>query len=175
MLRHLPNAISLARLSLTPLIVYLLHAREYTAALGWIILAAFTDYLDGALARRMQVHSPVGKMLDPIADKALLSGIFLMLTIDAAIPRWLGAIVIGRDAAILLAAGVALLFSKTRREFPPSIWGKISTGVQIGYILGVVVTLTGFPGAWLVGTLGVGMTAAATLWSAAHYAWRAVR
>src|SRR5262245_3264193 len=153
MLRHIPNLISLARLLLTPLVLYLLHTQKYVAALLCVMIAAFTDYLDGALARRLNVQSRLGRMLEPIADNALLSGTFLIMTIDAMIPRWLGAIVIGRDLAILLAAGLMLLFTKTRREFPPSIWGKISTGVQIGYIFGVLTTLAGFPWGWLVGTL----------------------
>ena len=89
--------------------------------------------------------SRLGAYLDPIADKVLLSGTFLVLALTGAIEPWLAAVVLGRDLIILAAAGV-LYLATARRNFPPSPWGKISTFVQIvflcfqiGYLSGIAV------------------------------------
>jgi len=74
-------------------------------------------------------------MLDPIADKVLLSGAFVALWLDGSVEGWLAAIILGRDALILGAAGVALVWSKSPRRFPPSIWGKLSTIAQVALVV----------------------------------------
>ena len=83
-------------------------------------------------------------MLDPIGDKLLLSGSFVVLAIDGAMEPWLALLVIGRDVVILLFAGGLLLFSKKKAEFPPSWWGKSSTVAQICYIIALIGHLGGF-------------------------------
>jgi cardiolipin synthase len=119
--------------------------REYGAVLGWFLFCGITDGLDGWIARRWNAQSRLGAMLDPIGDKLLLSGSFLTLALDGAMERWLAVLVLGRDLVILLfAAGVLLLFSKKRTEFPPSWWGKASTVSQICYILALIGHLSGF-------------------------------
>src|SRR5207249_4351789 len=107
-------------------------------------IAAVTDAFDGLLARRLGVESAFGQMLDPIADKVLLSSVFVALAMIAAIPWWLAWLMLGRDALILLFAAGVLLFTKTRRTFPPSLWGKLSTIVQMGFVVTVVLDLAGF-------------------------------
>jgi cardiolipin synthase (CMP-forming) len=109
----------------------------------------------------------VGALLDPVADKVLLSGSFLTLGLKGAIPLWLMAIVLGRDFMILGFAIVALL-RKTRRDFPPSVWGKASTAAQIAYVLfavGHAAAITPLIVAtilsWISGTL--------TVWSGVDY------
>ncbi len=101
-----------------------------------IVFAAVTDFLDGFLARRWQVNSAFGEALDPIADKALLSGAFVALWLAGSIEGWLTGVVLGRDALILLFAGVVII-SKERRRFPPSQLGKISTGMQIALVIAI--------------------------------------
>lgn len=83
-------------------------------------------------------------MLDPIGDKLLLSGSFVVLAIDGAMEPWLAVLVLGRDLVILLFAGGVLLFSKKKAEFPPSWWGKSSTVAQICYIVALIGHLGGF-------------------------------
>jgi cardiolipin synthase len=108
--------------------------------------------------------------LDPVADKVLLSGSFLTLGLKYVIPFWLMGIVLGRDLLILGFAIVALA-RKTRRDFPPSVWGKASTAAQIAYVLFavghqasitplIVATVLG----WIVATL--------TVWSGIDYVRR---
>lgn len=131
-----------------------------------MFLAGLTDAFDGYLARRLNVSSRVGEVLDPIADKVLLTGAFLGLWLAGAIPGWLTALVLGRDGLILVAAGVALALSKAPRRFPPSLWGKLLTIAQMGFV--VIVTAAIAP---LV-TLGEWIVAALTVWSFLDYAWR---
>jgi len=172
---NLPNLFTLLRLLLTPLVAWAVLARRPLLALGLFAVAAFTDYLDGAAARRLHLATPAGAFFDPIADKCLLSGLFLALGAAGILPWWLVGVVFGRDLYILLGAGLLMLTTPLRR-FPPSIWGKVSTCAQIGSVL-----------AWLVreiwqGWLSNGLAAAGiwictafTLWSGIHYTWYGIR
>jgi len=115
----------------------LLIEREYRTVLVLFAIAGLTDFLDGLAARRFGSASRMGAALDPLADKVLLSGTFLTLALTGAIETWVAVVVLGRDVLILAAAGV-LYFTKSRRSFPPSTWGKISTVVQIVFVLVIV-------------------------------------
>lgn len=134
----IPNLLSLGRLAAAPYLFWLLRLQQWNSALMVIVLAAVSDFLDGFLARRWQVNSPFGEALDPIADKALLSGAFIALWLAGPVEGWVASVVLGRDALILLFAAGALIFSKKLRRFPPSLLGKISTAVQIALVIAIV-------------------------------------
>ena len=136
-MKHIPNLLSLARLALAPYVFVLLVRREYRTVLVLFAIAGLTDFLDGLAARKFGSTSRLGAGLDPVADKVLLSGTFLTLALTGAIETWVAAVVLGRDVLILVAA-VVLYLAKSRRSFPPSIWGKISTLVQIAFVLVIV-------------------------------------
>lgn len=162
----LPNLLSLARLLVAPYLFWLLWRGDFRVALVVMFAAGVTDALDGYLARKLNVSSRTGEVLDPIADKVLLTGAFAGLWLAGAIPGWLTALVLGRDAIILAGAGIALLLSKAPRRFPPSLWGKLSTIVQMA----LVVTVTAALPQPILGI--VTYTAAAlTVVSFLHYAW----
>jgi cardiolipin synthase len=139
-------------------------------ALVWFAIAGVTDVLDGFLARRLKAGSRMGALLDPIADKVLLSGSFLTLGLKGIIPLWLTAFVLGRDLMIVGFA-VAALARKTRRAFPPSVWGKASTGAQIAYVLFAVGHQAGLAPLTVVLILGW-ITFGLTVWSGIDYARR---
>jgi len=166
-IRFLPNLLSLARLAIAPYLFWLLWRGHFRLALAAILVAAVTDGLDGYLARRLRVSSRIGEILDPIADKVLLSGAFVALWLEGSVDAWLAAIIFGRDALILGAAGVALLLSKSPRRFPPSIWGKLSTIAQVA----LVVTLAARIPEPVLGIVKW-TTAALTVVSFCHYCWR---
>lgn len=170
MIRHLPNLISLARLLLVPLALRAIWNREYEWALLWCFIAGGSDMLDGFLARRLRVTSRTGAYLDPIADKILLSGIYLVLGYDRVIPWWLTAIVFGRDLLMLVFFIFAFLITSVR-DFPPTVWGKLSTAVQI--FTAFVILLSGVmsfgPHEFLIKRLVMGAAVAATVWSAIDY------
>ena len=110
----------------------------------------------------------MGAYLDPVADKVLLSGTFLTLALSGAIDTWVAVVVIGRDLLILLFAAGAFLFAKSRRDFPPSAWGKASTAVQVAFVLAVVGHSAGFGIRFVVLPLE-GLTVALTAWSGVDY------
>ncbi len=127
---NLANFFTLLRLVLVPYVVLAILDAQHGKALVLFFAAALTDVIDGALARSYALESQVGAYLDPIADKCLLSGIFLALGSIGAVPWWFVALVFGRDIYILLAVVGILALTKVRK-FPPSRWGKLSTFFQI--------------------------------------------
>ncbi|MCS7044238.1 MAG: CDP-alcohol phosphatidyltransferase family protein [Bryobacteraceae bacterium] len=171
----LPNALTAARIALTPPVGYFLARGEARAALPLLAVAALTDAADGWLARRLGAITATGAYLDPIADKLLAATVFVGLAAGGRLPWWLAALVLGRDVLILLFAAWALRFTRLRR-FPPSVWGKASTIIQ--FSLGVACVLDmAMPEAGLGAASNalVPLAAVATAWSGLHYGWTAVR
>lgn len=167
---NLPNLFTLARLILAPFVASdILHGR-YGRAIILLFAAGFTDVIDGFLARSLQKSTPAGAYFDPIADKILLSVIYVSLGVAGAIPWWMVAVVFGRDVLILAMAGYGLLLTAIRK-FPPSMWGKISTFFQIGAALVVMVERAGIPAPV---TLALSLMIVGTVVSGLHYAWRGV-
>ena len=133
----IPNLFTMLRALMTPYILLELAHGRYMRA-GWTFgAAAFTDTLDGFIARRFHAESRIGQYLDPIADKLLLSSIYIGLTLGHALPVWVFIVVLARDLWILALSGVALKFTKFR-ELKPSVWGKASTFIQIMTAVGIM-------------------------------------
>lgn len=176
MLRHLPNLLTILRIALVPFVLYLIWQREYERAMVFGFFASITDSLDGYLARRLQATSRLGAMLDPVADKLLLSGAYLLFGLDRVLPWWLPAIVIGRDLLILAVAGLVLRFTPLR-DFPPTWWGKRSTFLQIFTGLVVLVNRSLGSDIWTyrVERYALWACAAVTIISAVDYLWRLYR
>jgi len=172
-LLSLPNLLTCARLALTPFIVFKLMANDCTRAFWLILLAGSTDAADGYIARRIGQETRVGAYLDPIADKFLMTALYLCFGIAGLAPWWLVSLVIGRDVMILTLAGAGL-FWKGVRDFPPTVWGKLSTMLQIGTSLGIIAECAFGFNPELIEVL-IYATAGATIWSGFHYLNRAVR
>jgi cardiolipin synthase len=137
--------------------------------------AALTDGLDGMLARRFGQTTSVGAFLDPIADKLLLSGVYLALAIAGSVPWWLVTVVLGRDVFLLASSGIVMLLTDIR-QFQPSVWGKISTLVQMVCAIAWLLQNEGIsPQLHHVAQALVWPTAAVTLWSGLHYSGRTIR
>ena len=125
-----PNQLTLLRLGFLPLFIILVFYRRYSWALAILIAAALTDSMDGILARSLNQKTSLGAYLDPIADKLLLSSSFVVLALNGQIRWWLTIMVLGRDVLLLTTAAVILL-TAGYRPFPPSIYGKWTTALQI--------------------------------------------
>src|SRR5690349_5050163 len=119
--------------------VFALLADDFRRAIFFVAIAAATDAIDGLLARRFHWQSQLGAYLDPIADKVMLVNLYICLWLSNKVPGWLLAIIAGRDVLLLLLAGIGLLATK-RKEFPPSVWGKITTILQVTTALVVLVS-----------------------------------
>jgi len=132
-----PNQLTLLRMVFLPFIVIKLVEGHYLPALILFVLAGLSDGLDGLLARTLKQQTLVGQYLDPIADKALLSTVFLVLSILHKIPWKFTVLVFSRDAYIL-AASTVLYAIAGLRDFRPSIFGKANTFAQLAAVFFVL-------------------------------------
>jgi cardiolipin synthase len=150
--KNLPNILTIARILATPYLFWLVWTHQYTEVIWLFIAIGLTDIADGFIARHYHAQSRLGAYLDPIADKLLLSGMFVTLLLAGLMDPWLAYVVLGRDVLILLAAAVFYLM-KQRRDFPPSVWGKLSTFAQIVFICFRLGELNRIPVHWEVAVL----------------------
>jgi len=133
-----PNQLTLLRMVFLPFIIIRLVEGHYRAALILFILAGLSDGLDGLLARRLKQQTLLGQYLDPIADKLLLSTVFLVLSILHKIPWKFTVLVFSRDISIL-AASTVLYAIAGLRDFSPSIFGKANTFSQLAAVFFVLI------------------------------------
>ena len=132
-----PNQLTLLRMMFLPFNVIKLLEGHYSFALILFVLAGFSDGLDGLLARTLKQQTTLGQYLDPIADKLLLSTMFLVLSILHKIPWKFTVVVFSRDASILLASAVLYAIAGLR-DFRPSIFGKANTFAQVAAVFFVL-------------------------------------
>ena len=137
-----PNQLTLLRMIFLPFIVINLVKHDFKWALALFVLAGLSDGLDGLLARRLHQQTLLGQYLDPIADKLLMSTMFLVLSIDQRIlvPWKYTIVVFSRDVSILLISGVLFMIAGLR-DFRPSIFGKANTFAQVAAIFFVLLFL----------------------------------
>jgi cardiolipin synthase len=133
LLRHLPNLLTGLRLMAAPATAGLLAAGHFNAAFGIFAFAGFSDAADGFLAKRFGLATRLGRILDPIADKALMLAAFVTLAVLDDVPVWLAAVVIGRDALIVLALFVAMT-AQAPIAVQPSLLGKLCAALQVLYV-----------------------------------------
>lgn len=130
----LANQITFLRMGLAPVLVVLVVAHAMAWALAVFVVAGLSDVLDGFVARRRGERTALGAMLDPIADKVLLTAAFLVLTwgpdLLVALPVWLTVVTLARDAIIVTSVSVVNL-AYGRRVFYPSVLGKLTTASQL--------------------------------------------
>lgn len=149
----LPNLLTVVRMVLIPVFVSALYYQRFGWALVVFLTAGITDGLDGLFARRFNQWSPLGQILDPIADKLLLVTSFVTLSLPSImepsalvqphprhlpVPFWVTAAVISRDIFILVGAAAINVVTGFRR-FRPSWLGKVNTVVQLAAIVFILV------------------------------------
>ena len=174
-LRAAPNLLTVMRLFIIPFLVIEILDGNYQVAFALFMLAGISDALDGLLARWLSQRTTLGLYLDPIADKLLLSTLFLVLTHVGLMPRYVTVLVFSRDLGILLIA--TLLFAtNTLRDFHPSLFGKLNTLVQIVALVVILSHLAfAIPQSTFLGDLLVRGIAILAPLSAAQYAWIVIR
>jgi cardiolipin synthase len=170
-LRTAPNLLTFLRICLAPFLVAAILENRFALSFGLFLVAGLTDALDGTLARLLKQSTMLGQYLDPVADKLLLSTLFLVLTHKDLIPARVTVLVFGRDVGILVV-GAILYAAAGRREFRPSIFGKANTLVQVTAVAAVLLhQLT--PLDWIAScsNWALNATMALTVVSGVHYAW----
>ncbi len=136
-LHWLPNAITFARIALIIPVLGLIHLGEYALALLLFAIAGLSDGLDGFLAVRFGWQSRLGALLDPIADKLLVAGMFVTLTLTGDLPLWLTAMVILRDV-VILGGATAYHYLIEPVQGEPSQVSKLNTTLQLLLLLSVL-------------------------------------
>jgi cardiolipin synthase (CMP-forming) len=136
-MRHLPNIICLVRIALIVPLLQAMVAGEQALILVLFSIAAVSDALDGYLAKRFQWTSDLGRILDPMADKLLLMSVFITAAWLDIAPWWVATVAVARDLVIGFGAIIfRLWFGRLRGR--PSVISKINTGMQILYLLAVI-------------------------------------
>jgi cardiolipin synthase len=170
-LRTAPNLLTMLRIFLTPFLVVALLERQFLAAFVLFLMAACSDAMDGLLARWLRQRTMLGQYLDPVADKLLLSSLFLVFTYMGILEPRIAVLVFGRDLGMLLTA-VILYATTNLRDFHPSLLGKansFSQFVAISIILLSLISQQPWVAAARVAMLDA--TVFLTVVSGFHYAW----
>jgi cardiolipin synthase len=166
--KHLPNAITILRLALLPWFAAEVWAGRQAPALALLAVIAFSDALDGWLARRFSLATPLGAFLDPLADKLVQVTALILLTLDrhdafTPIPGWFVALVFARDL-VLVYGTLRIRAAGKRVKIRPRVWGRISTLLVFVMIAG---SLVGVPAAFM--TAAVVVTSPVVLTAAVTY------
>ncbi len=172
---NLPNMLTFGRILLVPVFLFAFLMRlpyGHLISAGIFIIAAITDGVDGYLARRNKDVTQLGKFLDPLADKLLVSAALIGLVELGQLSTWFAILLIGREMAVTGLRGIAAAEGTVIAAGP---WGKAKTVAQIVYI--VTNILAGAPGFFLQGLAALlegpllWVTVGLTLWSGLDYGW----
>lgn len=169
---NIPNFITLGRIILVPLVVWAIAASQMKIAFVLFAVAGLSDAVDGFLAKRFNMTTELGALLDPIADKALLVSIYVALGITGAIPRWIVILVVSRDFMIVGAMIVSWIMDNPM-PVNPLMASKLNTVAQVGFA-GLVLAALGFGfNAWPYDAILMTAVTVLTLWSVGLYfmAW----
>jgi cardiolipin synthase len=167
---NIPNGLTLARIILVPLIVWLIITHEMTAAFVLFLLAGLSDAADGYLAKRFGWHTELGAYLDPIADKALLVSIYVTLGFANHLPVWLVIAVVSRDILIIGAFILSWILSRPVTVYPLLV-SKANTLAQLVLASLVLAKLGLGLGLEPLVALCIWVTGALTILSATVYFW----
>jgi cardiolipin synthase len=172
---NIPNLLSLLRIALVPVFLWLLLNEMFLLAIAVLALAGLTDFLDGYLARKLNQTTKLGKMLDPVADRLYIFATLLALSATGYVPWWLAGLVILRDVLMLIS--LPLLASVGYRSLPVHYLGKASTFALLYsfplLLMGKIFTEAAFiitPIAWAFALWGVALY----WWSGFVYLWQLV-
>lgn len=144
---NLPNRLTTLRMFLVPIVILLLilpielnidlpsynfkygsFNLSYLLAAILFIIASFTDYLDGKIARNRNLVTTYGKFMDPIADKLLVNSLFIILTYTGEIPVYITLVIILRD---IFVDGIRLVVASSGTVISANVWGKLKTILQM--------------------------------------------
>jgi cardiolipin synthase len=145
-MKHVPNALTILRLIMVPIFVMLFFSpmkNNHIYALAVFLAASITDILDGYIARKYDLVSIVGIVLDPLADKLMLLTALICLTISGLMPLWVLVIMLLNESILIITA-VFMYFRKEKSAVPANIFGKIAT-VLFSIAVFMLIVLPGYP------------------------------
>jgi cardiolipin synthase len=166
----IPNLITIFRILSVPVLIILLHGKHYDWAFLVFLVSGISDGLDGYIAKRFDMASELGGILDPLADKALILSSYLMLMLLGDVPFWLFLTVVFRDILILVGSLLYVALNGLMK-MRPSYLSKLNTFTQIALVVAILASRTfqlDYPG---VIDFLIYATAVTTILSGLHYAW----
>ena len=184
---NLPNRLTVARLIITMIFVAILSLSvpfKYTIALLLFIVASITDYLDGKIARKRNLITNFGKLMDPLVDKVLVAAAFVMLCAVDLFPAWILVVILARE---FLVTGLRLMASSKGAVLAADALGKWKTITQMVTAIYLLLYLaasrelfesltshltSAFLGPHQLGLILTGLTLASTVVSGWNYAWK---
>lgn len=165
-----PNQLTLFRIAAVPIIIILMLFPSRVCTFIAALLfsgAAITDYLDGFWARKRGMVTTLGKIMDPVADKLLVSSAFIMLTALGWVPAWMACIIIGRELAV---TGLRNIIAEKGEDLSASNLGKYKTGFQIAAVIPLMIHYPFFGlNVQVIGNLFLWGALVFTIWSGADY------
>jgi CDP-diacylglycerol--glycerol-3-phosphate 3-phosphatidyltransferase len=165
-----PNLLTLFRIAAVPIIIILmLFPNRFCVFVAALVFsaAAITDYLDGFYARKRNMVTTLGKIMDPVADKLLVSSAFIMLTALNWVPAWVVCIIIGRELAV---TGLRNIIAEKGEDLSASNLGKFKTGFQIAAIIPLMIHFPFFGlNVQAIGNLFLWGALVFTIWSGVDY------
>ena len=138
MFKHVPNILTIIRFLLIPFIIYFLAINQYIVGVILFIISGITDVVDGAIARKFNFITDFGKLMDPLADKMLVSSAFICLVAQNKIAAWIVIVIIAREFVI---SGFRLVASDSGVVIAASYWGKFKTNFQMFAIILLMLNL----------------------------------
>ena len=162
----LPNALTVLRIFLVPILVVFLLTEYRLVGLSVFIVASLTDWFDGYLARARHQITTLGQLLDPIADKLLISAAFISLVELGLAPAWMVVIIIGRELAI---SGLRSIAADQDVKIPASSLGKYKTTVQMFTVILLILGPPYLGEYFFLGQIGLWLVVILSLMSAGQY------
>ena len=183
----IPNILTVSRILATPVIGYLILHHNHIAAVSLLFVAGLTDVIDGYIARKYNMGSVVGTIIDPLADKLLMTTLVVTLSMAGQMPTWLAVIILGRDFGLGISAlywrWISLPpprtfsrywdFSLPSAEVHPTQVSKINTGLQLALVGAYTIKpILNFDISGLLGLEGASyLVACTTIYSGLSYIW----
>lgn len=172
----LPNLLTFARLVALPFLVDAILDGDHMQAFAIFFAMAVSDFVDGYLARHFGMASPLGALLDPIADKLFLVSTFIVFALRSTptnihIPLWLVLLTVGRDV-LIVAVALVMALGLGIKSFPPTFLGKANTFAEISTVVAILMNNIGRMPAWVADACFTA-TLLLTIASGVHYVFRA--
>jgi CDP-diacylglycerol--glycerol-3-phosphate 3-phosphatidyltransferase len=169
---NVPNALTLSRIFLVPPLLTVLLTKDApyktTIAISLVLIAAATDWFDGYLARRLQQVSTLGMLLDPIADKLLVSSVLISMVEKQQVAAWMVVIIVGREFAV---TGLRAIAQAAGVTISASDLGKTKMTMQFVAMVALLLSPK-LVFAWWVAQISLYLVVIFALWSAWEYFWK---
>jgi cardiolipin synthase len=169
-MRHVPNALTLLRFLLIPVLVVLLVQRRYDAAFALFFVSALSDLADGVIARHWNARIRFGEIADPVVDKLTMLTVTLMLAVQELIPLWLVAAIVVRDL-VIVGGALAYHYTVGRYDMAPTLLSKLNTGIEFLTLAMVVGGAAGIIDASAAMPMLFGLLMATIVASGVQYVW----